>query len=71
MAKARTGSSLLLDEMFSSQDEQFLPTFRDLLDGALLATFADKWVKDVRPSAQEQLLKYLDEPIDSAAIDRW
>ena len=68
-------SSLLLDELFSSQDPQFVPTLRRSTDSKQLQTYIDRWKSDPRPWAREQLLTYLNGPFDSledrAIIKRW
>lgn len=53
--------SLMLDELFSSQSEQFLSTLHRVTDGRMLAAFAEMWKKDPRPWARAQIFAYLDE----------
>ena len=64
MAEGNT-SSLLLDEYFSSQDPQFLETLRQVRGHIKLAAFTDRWKKDPRPWAREQMLEYIGMPLSS------
>src|SRR6478672_11672123 len=67
MAKNQPVSSLLLDEQFSSQDPQFVPTLRRVTDDKLLLRYVEKWKSDPRPWAREQVLAFLNGPLDSQA----
>ena len=60
-------SHLLLDEYFSVGDERFLAALRSFSIPGRLATLADRWKKDSRPWAREQIFKYLDEPLNAPA----
>jgi hypothetical protein len=67
VARDRAVSSLLLDELFSSEDEQFVPTLLRSVDpgdikplAKRFADFAEKWKRDPRPWAREQVFRCLD-----------
>jgi hypothetical protein len=60
-------SYLLLEEYFSAGDERFLSALREFHVPGRLAQLADRWKNDPRPWAREQILKYLDEPLNAAA----
>jgi hypothetical protein len=57
--------SLSLDELFDAQDSRFLEVLREFHDPQALATFADRWKLDLRPWARQQILDYLQLPLDS------
>lgn len=59
-----TGSFLLLEEYFASGDGRFLDQLRQLSDPKKLAAFTDRWARDHRPWAREQILFYLEQPLD-------
>lgn len=59
MAKGQPVSSLMLDEAFATQDARFVDLLRSIHDPKRLATFADRWAKDHRPWAREQVVEYL------------
>jgi hypothetical protein len=56
-------SMLLVEECFTSQDGRFLGALRGITSAKLLAAFADRWKKDPRPWARQQILAYLDLPL--------
>ena len=58
------GSMLLVDEYFNSQDERFVDELRRIRNPKPLAGFVDRWKRDPRPWAREQMLKYLQLPFD-------
>lgn len=60
-------SFLLIEEYFASGDDRFADALREFHVAGSLATIADKWKKDPRPWARQQILKYLDLPLDAAA----
>jgi len=62
--ESERGSMLLVEECFASADAGFLPALRKITSGKLLAAFADRWKKDSRPWAREQIFAYLDLPLD-------
>jgi hypothetical protein len=57
------GSLLLLDEAFDAQDARFLERLRDVDQLVPLARFTERWVRDPRPWAREQILAYLQQPL--------
>src|SRR5262245_28683728 len=59
-------SPLLLDEYFAAADERFLQKLREFHDPKKLAPIADRWKKDHRPWARQQIFKYLELPFDAA-----
>jgi hypothetical protein len=63
-ADTQGGSAILVDELFHEEDDRFLEEVRRLDEIRKLASFADRWKKDPRPWAREQLLAYLDEPLN-------
>lgn len=58
-------SFLLIEELFASGDDDFVDTLRNFHMPGALATIADKWKKDPRPWARQQILRYLDLPLDA------
>src|SRR5690348_671799 len=58
------GLTLLLDEYFASGDARFLETLRQISSIKYLAAFADRWKKDPRPWAREQMVAYLRQPLN-------
>ncbi len=66
MAKGQQSiSPLLLDEFLSSGDDRFVPTLRQFFEPKKLAAIADRWKKDHRPWARQQIFLYLEEPMNS------
>src|SRR3954471_21232065 len=59
-------SPLVLDEYFAAGDDRFLPALRAFHEPKKLASIADRWKKDHRPWARQQILNYLDLPLDAA-----
>lgn len=59
-------SPLIVETYFASQDARFLEALRACSAIKQLATFAERWKKDPRPWAREQLFNYLDLPLDCA-----
>src|SRR6185437_1522052 len=57
-------STLLIDESFSNQDDQFIDRLRLVRAPKYLAGLADRWKKDPRPWAHEQIFSYLALPLD-------
>lgn len=57
-------STLLVDESFATADEQFVNRVRLVTSPRYLAGLADRWKKDPRPWAREQIFKYLELPLD-------
>ena len=66
MTSGNPTSPLLVDEYFASQDARFLDALRACPALKPLAALADRWKKDPRPWARQQLIAYLNEPLDSA-----
>jgi hypothetical protein len=60
-------SHLLLEEYFSTGDERFMEALRAFHVPGRLATLADRWKKDPRPWARDQIFRYLDLPLDCPA----
>lgn len=56
-------SPLVIDELFSSQDDAFVPMLRKVADRRYLSTFATRWARDPRPWSREQIFAYLDAPL--------
>lgn len=61
---SHSGSSILVEECFQEEADRFVEEVRKLDSLKKLASFADRWKKDPRPWAREQLLAYLDEPLN-------
>jgi hypothetical protein len=57
-------STLLVDEAFATQDDQFVDYVRLVAAPKYLAGLADRWKRDARPWAREQIFKYLALPMD-------
>ena len=63
---ANIPSLLLVEEYFEREDGRFLPTIRNPFPPAPLQSFAQKWRADPRPWARQQILAYLDLPLNCA-----
>ena len=57
-------SLLLVDECFANADARFVEAVRRVESPKYLAGLADRWKRDPRPWAREQILAYLDLPLD-------
>ena len=57
-------STLLVDECFSRQDDQFIDRVREVRNPKYLAGLADRWKQDPRPWAREQIFNYLETPLN-------
>jgi len=55
---------LLAEEYFATENPAFLETVRKATQPKALAALADRWKKDPRPWAREQLLAYLAHPFN-------
>jgi hypothetical protein len=55
---------LLAEEYFATECSSFLEALRKVNQPKALAGFADRWKKDPRPWAREQLLAYLGQPLN-------
>ncbi len=64
MAKENTHSAVAIDEFYASEDDRFLEAFRGMRGHQRLAAFADRWKRDPRPWARQQIFAYLDLPMD-------
>ncbi len=74
-ASQGSGSLLLAEEYFASEDSRFLEAIRSVRAPRALAGFVDRWKRDVRPFARAQILAYLAEPLGSlchnVVVKRW
>jgi len=52
------GRILLAEEYFASENALFTETLRAVSQPKALAAFADRWKKDPRPWARQQILAY-------------
>lgn len=66
VADADTGkiSPLVVDDAFANQDDDFVNHLRGMTAPRYLAGLADRWKKDPRPWARQQILLYLAQPLD-------
>ena len=55
---------LLAEEYFANENDLFLETLRQVGQPKALAAFTDRWRKDPRPWARQQILAYLTEPLN-------
>jgi hypothetical protein len=55
---------LLAEEYFGAEDTRFLDAIRAVHSPAALAGFVDRWKRDPRLFAREQILAYLAQPLD-------
>lgn len=58
------GLQLLLEEYFNSEDDRFLETLRQISSAPFLASVAERWKKDPCPWARQQILNYLELPLN-------
>jgi hypothetical protein len=58
------GQMLLAEEYFAAEQPAFLVTIRQVHQPKALAALADRWKKDPRPWAREQILAYLALPLN-------
>lgn len=65
MADAGPASILVIEELFAAGSPQFLPMLRQFVDPAPMAAFAERWLRDSRPWAREQMLAYIDLPLNA------
>lgn len=54
-----------MEELFATGDDRFVDAVRDFHVPGSLATIADKWKRDPRPWARQQVLRYLEFPLDA------
>lgn len=57
-------STLAVDEAFASGDDRFVELLRGVTSPQYLAALADRWKRDPRPWAREQIVRYLAQPMD-------
>ena len=57
-------SSLLVDDSFAAEDDQFVDQVRRISASQYLIALADRWKKDPRPWARRQIFEYLALPMD-------
>ena len=55
---------MLAEEYFATENPAFPETLRKINQPKALAAFADRWEKDPRPWAREQVLAYLAQPLN-------
>jgi len=53
-------SLLIVEEAFSAADDRFLDFFAQLTDGKAATRIVDRWKRDFRPWARDQLYKFFD-----------
>ncbi|HWY74365.1 MAG TPA: hypothetical protein VN281_02045, partial [Verrucomicrobiae bacterium] len=58
------GLTLLLDEYFSAGDDRFVETLRQIRSVKAMAAIADRWKRDPRPWARQQVIAYLHQPLN-------
>ena len=68
-------SSVMVDDSFAAQDDQFVDQVRRIAAARYLAALADRWKKDPRPGARRQIFEYLalsmDRPGHHAVVKRF
>ena len=69
MAKGQRISPLVVQEALASGDARFLELLRQVDDGKAVASLVERWQKDFRPWAREQMLAFLDGALDGP-VDR-
>jgi hypothetical protein len=57
-------STLVVDESFATAGEEFVELVREVSAPKYLAALADRWKRDPRPWAREQIIQYLSLPMD-------
>jgi hypothetical protein len=62
--KESPASTLVVDESFARQDDEFIERLRTVRNPKYLAGLADRWKQDPRPWAREQIFRYLALPMD-------
>jgi hypothetical protein len=63
-AAPNTVSTLAVDESFASQGDGFVDLVRQIASPKYLAALADRWKRDPRPWAREQIVEYISLPMD-------
>jgi len=69
MAKGQRISPLVVQEALASGDDRFLELLRQVDDGKAVVSLVERWQKDFRPWAREQMLAFLDGSLDGP-VDR-
>src|SRR6266498_4238956 len=64
VSRDERGQMLLAEEYFAAENAAFLETLRRVNQPKTLAGFADRWKKDPRPWARQQVLDYLAQPLN-------
>src|SRR5688500_3290898 len=66
MASSTSGpiSPLVIEEYLAAGDERFLDALRQFNDPKRLVSIVEKWKRDHRPWAREQIVKYLSLPLN-------
>lgn len=62
--KDKPAPQTLIDECFATQSDQFIDQLRTVRSSRYLAALAERWKKDPRPWAREQIVHYLSRPLD-------
>ena len=57
-------STLLVDESFAKERDDFVELLRGVNSPTYLSSLADRWKRDPRPWTRLQVLKYLESPLD-------
>lgn len=57
-------STMLVDESFATENDQFVEQVRSVESSQYLAGLADRWKRDPRPWARRQIFEYLEFPLD-------
>jgi hypothetical protein len=57
-------STLAVDESFAGGDDRFVELVRSVSSPKYLAALVDRWKRDPRPWAREQIIKYFSLPMD-------
>src|SRR5687767_3809039 len=58
-------SPLVIEEYLAAGDERFLDALRQFHDPKRLISIVEKWKRDHRPWAREQIFKYLSLPLNA------
>lgn len=65
MAQGKGPSLLALEEYYSTESPLFLDRLRSVRDPQVLIAFLEMWKRDHRPWARQQILAYVDGPLNS------
>lgn len=61
----RSGSPILADEYYESEDPRFVDELRHLHSLNNSLSIAHRWKRDRRPWARERIFEYLEYPLDA------